>query len=359
MKEFCAQQEFNYPWEFVTAANWRKYPNEVSTHVVAVDVLRREFDEEHQTLKTERLITCKQPIPKWLQVFVKGAEISYVREISVVDRLNETLTMRSVNLTFAKLLRVYETVIYKPDLKDPLNKTVFLQQAQFSSQTGWGKLQNQIESWGVERFSQNASKGKLGFESILKLGIIENLSTSATNLIDEINIKTLNVLNEINSKSDLLLDEIDQNSVKLLNEIRSCNVFKDVNDLSLDILKEMNVQSGVILNDLTKSSSKVINEVNEMVGSIGDSTNLLDHVNEKTSLILKKIDETKSEISNRVSLETENVFRELNSKTDELLKNLSLESTQATAPDTNPDTSMSFSSKLYSLCSKLTHPFSK
>ena len=57
MKLFQNSYDFNYPWDQVTAANWKKYPNEISTHVIAVDVLRRELKDQGKVLVTERLIT--------------------------------------------------------------------------------------------------------------------------------------------------------------------------------------------------------------------------------------------------------------------------------------------------------------
>ncbi|KAG0677046.1 hypothetical protein C6P40_003073 [Pichia californica] len=373
MKEFSATQYFDYPWEYVTAANWRKYPNEISTHVVAVDVLRREFDPVNQILKSERLITCKQPIPKWLKAFVANADTSYVREVSVVDRLGETLTLRSVNLTMAKLLKVYETVIYTPDKSDPLNKTKFSQLAQFKSNAGWSKLENQIESWAVERFQQNASKGKLGFESILKLGILENnpitikfneLSNSASLLIDEINTKTCNVLNEINLKTDGILDEIDINSTKLLSEIKDCAVFKDINDISLDILKDMNIKTGNALNELNKTSNSVISEVNELsenfmksVQSTTSDGNIVNHVQEKTSLIIKEIDERQKQVTDHITNETKIIVEALNKKTTELINDLAISTEEIVKPVT--DTSIGFKEKLTHVLFKIVHPFSK
>lgn len=48
MKVFSATSDFNYSWEEVSTANWRKYCpwNEKSTHVLAVDTLSRSVDPE-------------------------------------------------------------------------------------------------------------------------------------------------------------------------------------------------------------------------------------------------------------------------------------------------------------------------
>lgn len=46
MKFFESQHEFDYSWEEVSTANWRKYCpwNDKSTHVIAVDTISRHVD---------------------------------------------------------------------------------------------------------------------------------------------------------------------------------------------------------------------------------------------------------------------------------------------------------------------------
>ena len=46
MKVFSNECTFDYSWEEVSTANWRKYCpwNEKSTHVIAVDIVSRQVD---------------------------------------------------------------------------------------------------------------------------------------------------------------------------------------------------------------------------------------------------------------------------------------------------------------------------
>ncbi|ODV97906.1 hypothetical protein PACTADRAFT_63555 [Pachysolen tannophilus NRRL Y-2460] len=183
MKLFESSCSFNYPWSQVTAANWRKYPNEKSTHVVAVDVLRREVHPITGILRSERLITCEQKIPKWIALMVGGQIRSYVREVSEVDPVNQTLTMRSCNMTMNNILSVYEVVKYVPDNESPFSKTTFEQCAEIKAYSTFQRLTDKIEEWSIERFDSNAKLGKQGFESVLKI-FSENLNKSGK-LIDE------------------------------------------------------------------------------------------------------------------------------------------------------------------------------
>jgi len=119
-------------------------------------------------LITERLITCKQATPRWLKS-IFGTEESYVREISYVDPVAKTVTMKSMNLTFSNLLNVQETVQYVPDPKCPAERTLFKQDAKITAYGAFTRLCNAIEDFSVDRFHQNAIKGREGFEAVLQM----------------------------------------------------------------------------------------------------------------------------------------------------------------------------------------------
>jgi hypothetical protein len=169
MKVFSNEETFDYSWEEVSTANWRKYCpwNEKSTHVIAVDTLSRHVDADTGILRTERLITCKQSAPKWLASLMGGTEVSHVFETSYVDPESKKVTMVSQNLTWANILSVRETVVYQPL---SASKTQFVQDAKITALCGgWQKVKNAVEEATVCRFSENARKGKEGFETVLEM----------------------------------------------------------------------------------------------------------------------------------------------------------------------------------------------
>lgn len=169
MKVFSNTETFNYSWEEVSTANWRKYCpwNEKSTHVIAVDTLSRRVDPATGILRTERLITCRQAAPAWLSQMLGGGEESQVLETSYVDPAKKTVTMVSANLTFSNLINVEETVVYSPLSS---GKTQFSQVAKITALCGgWQRIKNSIEDTLVTRFGENAAKGKEGFESVLAM----------------------------------------------------------------------------------------------------------------------------------------------------------------------------------------------
>lgn len=164
---FESHSAFPYSWEHVTRANWQKYPNEITTHVETVDVLRREIDEKTGILRTERLIGCSQQGPKWFMTLLNTSGKAFVREVSEVDPKKGTFVSRSQNLDFASVLSVLETVKYQRDLKRPLNNTHFSQRATFVSSLSFKRLCRKIEEFSVDRFAQNAQLGRIAFELVL------------------------------------------------------------------------------------------------------------------------------------------------------------------------------------------------
>lgn len=219
MKLFESAHIFNYSWEHVTSANWQKYPNELSTHVVSVDILNREVDPDTNVLRTERLIACKQPIPSWLRALVGGDEYSYVREISEVNLATKTLVMKSSNMTMSHLLLVNETVTYTPDPGFPTGRTLFQQEAEITAFLSWNSICNRIEEWSVERFGQNASIGKRGFESVLNTlsqkieqseVLVKDVGSSILKEIDEVNDLTHELVHDVTEKTSSVLSEVNK-----------------------------------------------------------------------------------------------------------------------------------------------------
>ncbi|KAI2625650.1 MSF1-domain-containing protein [Hypoxylon sp. NC1633] len=170
MKVFSSSHTFDYSWEEVSTANWRKYCpwNDKSTHVIAVDTLAREVDAATGILRTERLITCRQSAPEWIKSLLGCCmETSQVFETSYVDPAAKTVTMVSQNITWSNLVNVQETVIYRPL---DANRTQFEQDARITALCGgWQRIKNSIEDTMVTRFKENATKGKEGFECVLAM----------------------------------------------------------------------------------------------------------------------------------------------------------------------------------------------
>ncbi|CAO3624075.1 unnamed protein product [Cunninghamella blakesleeana] len=172
MKLFKSIHNFEYEWSLVSAAQWQKYPNENCPHVQHVDVLNCSIDPETGTLITERLITVEQNVPSLVRKILGSGTTQYVREISMIDPKKKTLTMRSINLTMANLLKVEETIVYQEHPQEK-NKTQFSQQAAISTgsmMSRWGS--GLIEDFSLKRFQQNAAVGREGFLKVLERFVV-------------------------------------------------------------------------------------------------------------------------------------------------------------------------------------------
>ncbi|MCJ1246066.1 hypothetical protein MMC30_003270 [Trapelia coarctata] len=181
MKVFSSSCTFDYSWEEVSTANWRKYCpwNDKSTHVIAVDTLSRSVDPSTGILRTERLITCSQTAPAWVLALLGGSNTSHVHEVSTVDPHSKRVTMTSTNLSWSNVLKVRETVVYERDppstdstIREPEKdgKTHFKQEAKITALCGgWQKIRTKIEEASVERFGENARAGREGFETVLEM----------------------------------------------------------------------------------------------------------------------------------------------------------------------------------------------
>ena len=55
---------YSHPWETVTQAVWRKYPNPFKPEVEATDVIDRRIGE-NGNLYTKRLISTRWGLPGW------------------------------------------------------------------------------------------------------------------------------------------------------------------------------------------------------------------------------------------------------------------------------------------------------
>ena len=174
MKVFSSSCTYDYSWEEVSTANWRKYCpwNDKSTHVIAVDTLSRSVDPSTGILRTERLITCHQTAPAWVLSLLGGQPTSHVYETSYVDPALKRVTMCSTNLTWSNILSCRETVVYEPLASStPVHeRTQFKQDAKITALCGgWQKIRTKIEEASVERFGQNAQRGREGFEHVLEM----------------------------------------------------------------------------------------------------------------------------------------------------------------------------------------------
>ena len=154
-----------HPWDRVSIANWIKYPNDLTPHVLHVDYLSRQVDDNTGILHTERLLTCRQNAPAFISRLFGGENSSLFYEKSEVDREGRTLTLRSRNLTFCNLLMVEEVCRY---VQTAEGNTLLRQEASIKSFTSWSHIANAMEEFIVTRFQANAQRGRQALEHAIE-----------------------------------------------------------------------------------------------------------------------------------------------------------------------------------------------
>ena len=79
----------------------------------------------------------------------------------------------SENLTWSNMISVRETVMYVPDesSSEPGHeRTKFEQEARITALCGgWQRMKAKIEEATVDRFKENAKRGREGFEAVLEM----------------------------------------------------------------------------------------------------------------------------------------------------------------------------------------------
>jgi hypothetical protein len=169
MKLFSNEYFFSHPWSLVSAANWKKYPNDITPHVIHVDYLDRHVDPKTGILYTKRLLTCKQAMPAWITRLLGATSEAYVYEESEIDPHNKVVVMKARNLTLRHLMSVEETCTFVPSKTDPNNATVLKQEATISMTRAFSSwISNMVEEFSLERFHTNAVKGRTALEHTLE-----------------------------------------------------------------------------------------------------------------------------------------------------------------------------------------------
>ncbi|XP_006900630.1 PREDICTED: protein slowmo homolog 2-like [Elephantulus edwardii] len=148
MKIWTSEHVFDHPREMVTTAAMQKYPNPMNPSVVGVDVLHRHVDPSGK-LHSQRALCVE-----------------------------ETMELKSTNISFTNMVSVDGRLIYEPHPQHP-GKTILTQEALIIVKGV--SLSSYLESLMASTISSNASKGREAIEWVInKLNAdIEELTASA------------------------------------------------------------------------------------------------------------------------------------------------------------------------------------
>lgn len=164
MKQYEGTSTFNYTWQQIATAFWKRYPNKHSKHVLSEDIIDQRITHSGQ-LFTKRLFVKTNSCPKWVERLMKTKTVHIIEE-SFVDPIKQTLTTITRNLGMTNLMSVEETCVYKPHPKNQV-WTIVERKAQFDSRLS-GLKRLAVLTFGHERYKYNIRKTNSGFEQVIR-----------------------------------------------------------------------------------------------------------------------------------------------------------------------------------------------
>ena len=211
MKIWTSEHTFNHPWETVTQAAWRKYPNPMTPSIIGTDVVERKVVDG--VLHTHRLVQSKWCLPKWTHKLIGTAKTCLASERSTVDPAKRSMVLKTINLTFCRHISVDEVIYYEPHPTDP-SKTLLKQEASVSV---YGvPLTHYMEDMITSTISMNAGKGRQGLEWVIgRLNSeVKGIAETAAKSTDDLIMTTKRSLDDISESARKNLDEISAQAAK-------------------------------------------------------------------------------------------------------------------------------------------------
>uniref|UniRef100_A0A2I3HW87 PRELI/MSF1 domain-containing protein n=1 Tax=Nomascus leucogenys TaxID=61853 RepID=A0A2I3HW87_NOMLE len=161
VKYFLGQSVLRSSWDQVFAAFWQQYPNPCGKHILTEDIVHREVTPDQKLLS--RPTGCPAgPSDCFLPMLL--TRCTYILEDSIVDPQNQTMTIFTWNINYARPMVVEERCV------DCVN----------SDNSGWTEIRREawvssslrgvsraVREFGLAQFKCNVTKTLKGFEYIL------------------------------------------------------------------------------------------------------------------------------------------------------------------------------------------------
>uniref|UniRef100_T1J487 PRELI/MSF1 domain-containing protein n=1 Tax=Strigamia maritima TaxID=126957 RepID=T1J487_STRMM len=205
MKIWTSEHTFNHPWETVTQAAWRKYPNPMNPSVIGIDVVDRKVNDG--VLSTHRLICTKWGLPNWVNNLTGGDKNCYVSEMSQVDPYNRIMTMESKNVSLSKYVSVDEKLTYSPH---PTNNDCTLLRQEAVVTVKGVPLKSYLEERVTNSISTNANKGRLAMEWVISMlnTEVHELTSSAVKSMDELTSSAKKSMDDLTNNTKKSMDDL-------------------------------------------------------------------------------------------------------------------------------------------------------
>ncbi|XP_064393903.1 PRELI domain containing protein 3A-like [Halichondria panicea] len=159
---------FNFPWERMVEAAYRKYPNPYSSSVHSLDTLERSVtaapgEAVGTRILSRRLFCTRWNIPSFITRMTGTDPEVTVSEQSVCDVGRQTLTIRARNISKQNFFTMDETLVYSVCPEDR-NKTVLKQSANVNITIP--VIGGLLESIWLSQYKSTVDNGRKGIVSV-------------------------------------------------------------------------------------------------------------------------------------------------------------------------------------------------
>jgi len=147
----------------VTFAFWNKYPNSACKHVRHVDIIDRQISN-NGLLITKRILACENNNSisiGWLKRMIP--DMVFTIEVSVVDPKNQTMLIRSRNLSSQSIMQMDESCVYKALCP---KTTLYKQEIKFHATVN-SLVNSKIENYAMAHAKEKSTIGIQAMEDIL------------------------------------------------------------------------------------------------------------------------------------------------------------------------------------------------
>ena len=217
------EHKFDHSWENVVEAALRKYPNPESKNVTGTDIFDRHVDKQGK-LHSSRLITTlfSNTYTEWMSKFI-GIDLTktmHAFEYSILDPQLKSFELTSRNYNFLDYIVVDEKLIYTPHPTDP-SSTLLKQEWHVTCKNL--SFTSFLENAMGTTMQNNAKKGRLGMEYVIKQVKDEIEKLSMSSKVEEMQNFASSTLQEFSSSIGELGKKWEENLQEEINDFLNQN----------------------------------------------------------------------------------------------------------------------------------------
>eukprot|EP01028_Stygiella_incarcerata_P005322 TRINITY_DN2255_c0_g1_i1.p2 TRINITY_DN2255_c0_g1~~TRINITY_DN2255_c0_g1_i1.p2 ORF type:complete len:159 (+),score=25.96 TRINITY_DN2255_c0_g1_i1:459-935(+) len=140
-------------WDVTVRAFWFKFPDPMEPRVNVI-ILKQDYDEENEILKTTRKFRIKNESPFFVRKIFGLDYVEFI-ETSEIDLKKKTVKIHGENVSYRKIAATTEDSTYRVDPDDP-SLTLFEQTTTIQANTGL--FCGIVERYMLKKFLEESAK---------------------------------------------------------------------------------------------------------------------------------------------------------------------------------------------------------